>query len=508
MFQRARGRIVFQPTVVLGSQSNPRRARTLSRPGLESLETRELLTASLQPISNITLSPGSGFQVPLVGPSNTNQTYTVTSDNSQVQAAVSPGQFLTINVSHTAANSSDISFSGSMTFQLFDNLTPIAASRIEQLVTQGFYTNTTFYRIPTGFPGATDYVVQGGAGTPSQSGFPFGNEILPQLTFNGNYQLAMANTGAPNSNASSFFVTTVPVSALNGGYTIFGQLVSGQNIVQDMTKVTMGGTSPYNTDSTTTPLNPITITSASTSTANPDGVININAVNAQPGQTAHVTVTATDPSTNTTATQTFTVTTAGSSAVVGGTSAVRLVGQVLVVDPPAYPGYKHAPPYNITVDQVNGNIVTTVNGVTDNIQPAASGLQYIVVYGTKGNDNITITPNVTVPATIDGGHGGKNVLSGAGGTVVEHGWYGYTRMIGGPFDSLIGRKGRVKFLPQGGQSQTIFAGVARVTQTRTFAPYGTFYTLVNNKLVPVSQAVHAGKTTKPKTTTTPKHKKV
>lgn len=444
---------------------------------METLEVRQLPAASLSPIANQIINSGTGFQLPLSSSNANNQTYSVISDNSQIQTSVSPGKFLTINVTHTSSGSGDISFTGSMTFQLFDNLTPITTSSIEELVNQGYYSGKSFYRIANFFPGPTNWVTQGGSNANvNQPGFPFVNEILPQLTFNGTYQLAMANAGA-NTNEADFFVTTASPTALDGNYTIFGQLVSGQAIVTDMTQVALGGSSG------STPVNPITINSASLSTGNPDAVININAVNATAGQVDHVTVTATDPTTNTTATQTFTITTSGPLAPVASTGAVRLVGQVLVIDPPV--SFHKNPPYNITVDQQNGAIEVTVNGVMDTIQPQASQVQYIVVYGTKGRDVITITPNVQVPATIDGGHGGHNTLSAIGGSTVEHGWFGFTREIGGPFNSLIGRKGRVKFLPQGGET-VIFAGVPHVTANKTLAPTGQFYVFKNNKLIPVS----------------------
>src|SRR5262249_46398668 len=82
--------------------------------------------------------------------------------------------------------------------------------------------------------------------------------------------------------------------------TVFGQIVSGQSILSQMTQVARN-----NQDA---PLSPITITSATLSPSNPDGVVHIDATGATSGQIATVTVTATEPSSNTTATQTFHVT--------------------------------------------------------------------------------------------------------------------------------------------------------------------------------------------------------
>jgi cyclophilin family peptidyl-prolyl cis-trans isomerase len=47
-------------------------------------------------------------------------------------------------------------------------------------------------------------------------------------------RLAMANTGRPKSAGSQFFITTDPAAYLNGSYTIFGQVLSGQSVVHDI----------------------------------------------------------------------------------------------------------------------------------------------------------------------------------------------------------------------------------------------------------------------------------
>src|SRR4051794_26000883 len=92
--------------------------RRESRPHVETLEGRQLLAASLAPIGNITVPALQGYQVPLNGGTGPRQTYSVTSSNPDVQATVAQGKFLTLNVTHTAASASDVSFSGPLTFQL------------------------------------------------------------------------------------------------------------------------------------------------------------------------------------------------------------------------------------------------------------------------------------------------------------------------------------------------------------------------------------------------------
>jgi hypothetical protein len=132
-------------------------------------------------------------------------------------------------------------------------------------------------------------------------------------------------------------------------------------------------------------------------------------------------------------------------------------------------------------------IVVTINGIPDLNQPASSSLTRIVVFGAKANDNITVDPSVTVPATLDGGHGGKNIVKGGGGTTLEHGWFGRTTLVGGSgANKLIGRKGHVRFKPS---STTVlaYAGNANpsISGHRPIPPGGAYYRFVKGHLVRV-----------------------
>jgi len=81
------------------------------------------------------------------------------------------------------------------------------------------YDGTIFHRVIPSF------MIQGGdpAGTGmGDPGYAFKNETSPTVKFDRPGRLAYANAG-PNTNGSQFFITEVPYSSLNGGYTIFGQ---------------------------------------------------------------------------------------------------------------------------------------------------------------------------------------------------------------------------------------------------------------------------------------------
>jgi cyclophilin family peptidyl-prolyl cis-trans isomerase len=81
------------------------------------------------------------------------------------------------------------------------------------------------------------FMAQGGDPTGTGTGGPgyaFVNEDS-DLTFDKPGVVAMANAGR-DTNGSQFFITFVPTPQLNGGYTIFGQVVSGMDVVNGLTR--------------------------------------------------------------------------------------------------------------------------------------------------------------------------------------------------------------------------------------------------------------------------------
>ena len=93
-----------------GAGSRPGSKHSGCQPLVEVLEGRQLLTASLAPIANVTVPAQLGYQLPLDGSGNTDpsQTFTATSSNPDIKVSVAQGQFWTVTVSHTPANSSDV----------------------------------------------------------------------------------------------------------------------------------------------------------------------------------------------------------------------------------------------------------------------------------------------------------------------------------------------------------------------------------------------------------------
>jgi len=96
----------------------------------------------------------------------------------------------------------------------------------EVMTSRPLYSNTKFHRTIPGF------MIQGGDPMGSGMGGP-GYTIkdeFNELPYDRPGRLAMAHTMQPNSGGSQFFITVAPYPSLNEKYTLFGQVVSGQDI--------------------------------------------------------------------------------------------------------------------------------------------------------------------------------------------------------------------------------------------------------------------------------------
>jgi cyclophilin family peptidyl-prolyl cis-trans isomerase len=121
---------------------------------------------------------------------------------------------------------------GDIKVQLFADRAPKTVNNFVFLARQGFYDRTTFHRVLDGF------MAQGGDPTGTGSGGPgyeFEDEFFPGLVFDRPGLLAMANAG-PGTNGSQFFITFVATDWLNGGHTIFGEVIEGEEVLSRLTR--------------------------------------------------------------------------------------------------------------------------------------------------------------------------------------------------------------------------------------------------------------------------------
>jgi cyclophilin family peptidyl-prolyl cis-trans isomerase len=120
---------------------------------------------------------------------------------------------------------------GEFVIQLYPDKAPRTVNSFVFLAREGFFNGITFHRVLEGF------MAQGGDPTGTGSGGPgyeFPNEDS-DLSFDTAGVVAMANAGR-DTNGSQFFITFVPAPHLNGGYTIFGQVTSGMDVVNGITR--------------------------------------------------------------------------------------------------------------------------------------------------------------------------------------------------------------------------------------------------------------------------------
>ncbi len=121
---------------------------------------------------------------------------------------------------------------GDIVIQLFDEEAPITVNSFVYLAEKGFFDGVTFHRV------LHDFVAQAGdpSGTGiSGSGYEFRDEIVSTLTYDEIGMVGMANAGT-NTNGSQFFITYVPATQLTGKYTIFGKVLEGMDVLQQLTE--------------------------------------------------------------------------------------------------------------------------------------------------------------------------------------------------------------------------------------------------------------------------------
>ena len=210
----------------------------------------------IDPIPNASIPAGKTLILPVTAssPNGRPLTFTATSSTNRITIGIHTNNpFWKMSMVQAAAANAPGAFQtpfrggvatvtniGDMTFMLFRDLAPHTVDVIQGLTAGGLYTsNTIFHRVVPGF------VIQGGDPNTNGSGGPvfrYDDEFHPRAIFSGNGQLALANSGK-DTDGSQFFVTTGPQRFLDFGYTLFGQLVRGFNVLTNIINTPTNGAS-------------------------------------------------------------------------------------------------------------------------------------------------------------------------------------------------------------------------------------------------------------------------
>lgn len=181
---------------------------------------------------------GTSTEITFTTSNNVNQTSNINNSNSEVK-----------NMSHVVTIKTN---QGEIKFETYDADAPNTVKNFTDLANKGFYNGVIFHRVIDGF------MIQGGDPTGTGMGGPgykFTDELNPAtVSYKNGYQqgvVAMANSG-PNTNGSQFFIMVADYPLPNN-YTIFGKVIGGQEVANQIAKV------PKNSQDK--PLSPVTMES-------------------------------------------------------------------------------------------------------------------------------------------------------------------------------------------------------------------------------------------------------
>ena len=135
---------------------------------------------------------------------------------------------------------------GTIEIELFAEQTPKTVENFVGLSEKGYYNGVIFHRV------IKNFMIQGGdptgtgRGGASFWGGKFEDEFVSDLKHDTPGMLSMANAG-PNTNGSQFFITLVATPWLDGKHTVFGKVINGMDVVNEIGKVKTGaGDKPVN----------------------------------------------------------------------------------------------------------------------------------------------------------------------------------------------------------------------------------------------------------------------
>ncbi len=125
---------------------------------------------------------------------------------------------------------------GTMEIELFEQRAPITTKNFIELTEKGFYNGLTFHRV------IKEFMIQGGCPKGDGTGGPgyeIQDEFHPELKHSKAGILSMANAG-PNTGGSQFFITLIPTPWLDGKHSVFGQIIKGKGVLEEIGSIKTG----------------------------------------------------------------------------------------------------------------------------------------------------------------------------------------------------------------------------------------------------------------------------
>ena len=132
---------------------------------------------------------------------------------------------------------------GRVVIKMRPDLAPATVAQIKMLVRQGFYDGLTFHRVIDGFMAQTGDPKGDGTGG---SGHPLKAEFSNEKHVRGTVSMARASN--PDSADSQFFIVFAPATHLDGKYTIWGNVTSGMEYIDQIKKGAPGSGAVTNPD--------------------------------------------------------------------------------------------------------------------------------------------------------------------------------------------------------------------------------------------------------------------
>ncbi|MCB8979512.1 MAG: peptidylprolyl isomerase [Ardenticatenaceae bacterium] len=138
---------------------------------------------------------------------------------------------MTIDVDATYTATIVMESGDKIVIELLPKSAPETVNNFVFLAEEGWYDGVTFHRVIPGFMAQTGDPTGLGIGGP---GYAIKDEFDPELSHDGPGVVSMANSG-PDTGGSQFFITTGPATHLDGLHAIFGRVIEGMDVVENLT---------------------------------------------------------------------------------------------------------------------------------------------------------------------------------------------------------------------------------------------------------------------------------